>query len=627
MKIYIINAFPERREYVKQQLLENGRASESDLVWIEAPLADNIRETKWKNLLPCRDWVDPYTNNFMKWGQVACFSSHMEAWTRIFEGDEDSAIVVEDDINVKRSLQGSTFRGDLTYLGGKQIGEEHTQEGVFRKAGYLYWTCGYHITKETATRLLRAVQYQNVIPTDELLPYHGGENPNVNRVTHNQATPLGLDLWRKADWVVEPSGKWKSGTEESSSCFSLQTFLYATEADKCLDSVRAYSSMGYQPQILGLGRQGWDSRTQGGIRKLHWLREVLNLREVDPLSIWLLLDGYDTLPAAPKDNLLHRFSESRARIVIGGERGMWPKDAKLQKVYDEYHKGSRYPKAPFRYPNSGFLIGFQKDLKDLVTFPEGDREFDQAYYQAALQEYQRKYGRTQVDSQAYLVLNLNRAKVSRYMGAPFCAETNCCPAIVHANGPTTLKDVRGFRWKVPKLAKGAFEWMEVADGILAMPFLDDESCLYICSNAEMMGDLWKPLPGDKVPGDELRIRELDAALEQWFVTQMNTNLSKIVTARWRPATWHPPSDLFLIRYSTEGQPSLHLHEDISYMSGSIKLRDSCCGGELYFPRQNYSDKMIPRGWLVLWPSRITHPHQVLPVEKGKRISMVVWTQT
>ena len=62
------------------------------------------------------------------------------------------------------------------------------------------------------------------------------------------------------------------------------------------------------------------------------------------------------------------------------------------------------------------------------------------------------------------------------------------------------------------------------------------------------------------------------------------------------------------------------------------LARSRCGktavaGNCFFPRQNYTDRLIPLGWLLVWPSRITHPHQVTPVSgKGERVSLVVWTK-
>ena len=130
-----------------------------------------------------------------------------------------------------------------------------------------------------------------------------------------------------------------------------------------------------------------------------------------------------------------------------------------------------------------------------------------------------------------------------------------------------------------------------------------------------------------MPGDELRLRAWDQKLNDRVTHALNGLLSPIIETRWRPCAWHEPKDLFLIRYSKDRQPSLRLHEDKSYFSCSIQLQRGRCGGEMVFPRQNFSDALVPTGSLLCWPSRITHPHQIRPVQKGQRVSLVVWTQT
>ena len=84
--------------------------------------------------------------------------------------------------------------------------------------------------------------------------------------------------------------------------------------------------------------------------------------------------------------------------------------------------------------------------------------------------------------------------------------------------------------------------------------------------------------------------------------------------------------MFLIRYSKDRQGQIGLHNDRSFFSCSIVLRKACCGGELTFPRQGYKDADIAVGWLLVWPAPITHPHMVQAVERGQRVSMVVWTE-
>ena len=137
---------------------------------------------------------------------------------------------------------------------------------------------------------------------------------------------------------------------------------------------------------------------------------------------------------------------------------------------------------------------------------------------------------------------------------------------------------------------------------------------------------WSPLKGDDVPGDELRIREICQTTHNKLAAMINEHMKSITAKRWYPVDWKPVSDLFFIRYSVDKQPSLRLHNDISYFSGSIRLEKAKEGGRLVFPRQNVNDEDVKNGELLMWPSRITHPHKVTPVTRGSRLSIVVWTK-
>ena len=128
-----------------------------------------------------------------------------------------------------------------------------------------------------------------------------------------------------------------------------------------------------------------------------------------------------------------------------------------------------------------------------------------------------------------------------------------------------------------------------------------------------------------MPGDELRLRIVDEELWEWFQQTLLEKLGPIINERWRPAKWTSLKDLFMIRYSKEKQPDLHLHNDLSFFSCSIKLRTACQGGYLNFPRQNFNDCFVGNGDLLVWPAKITHPHMVMPTTKGTRVSLVVWT--
>ncbi len=737
--IYVVNAFAERRSAVERELTVNGKAAPEAIHRIAAPRGEEVRG---RGLAACRRWRDPHAERLLTWGEAACFAGHLEAWRRIAAAPSDSAsgaIVVEDDARVTAPLDAFPKRGDLVYLGGKFLEEAGAPavDGLL-PAPYVYWTVGYWLSRAAAIRLVEAVRVDNIIPVDEFLPYHYGRNANVGAQEGRalgQAESLGLTAWALPEWIVEPCGRWPSGSEQSPPAFDLDTYVFATDRALAAEALDAYRAHGYRPQTLGEGEPGWDTSGVGGIEKLRWLKRALAAKDAAQLrrSVVLAVDGYDTLPAVDAANLLERFGAMQADLVIGGERACWP-DPALAADFDRL-RAERPADGPYRYPCSGTVIGFAPELLAALDDVEDERHRDdQLYLQQRMLAAARERAPTRdaptgerapardaptgdtcrgvpcgrpscavlrqpegdtaptrdvptgdtavcghdcrgvpcgrpscavlrqpegdtapardvptgdtavcghdcrgvpcgrpscwrIDDEAYLFQAINGAEqdIARREGRPFNRMTNCYPAIVHANGPADIDPARPLPYREPQLDADAGQWMEVAEGIIAMPLLPAQARADLLRAAAAAPGLWRPLEGDNVPGDELRIELLDTALWDGLRTALREHLAPVVDARWRPSAWKDPCDAFLIRYSADKQPSIRLHEDISYFSCSLRLKKACAGGELLFPRQNFCDALIPDGWLLCWPSRITHPHQVLPVKKGKRVSLVVWT--
>ena len=613
-KVYIINAFPERRKALEAALSKQGR--DCDVHWGNAPRGVEARS---QNLYACRCWRDPHAKRFMTWGEMGCFAGHLDAWRRIADDDAPGAIILEDDARLLAPLADAKVRSDITYLGGKFLEEPGEPVEGLLPAPYTYWTVGYRLSREAASRLVSAVRPGNIIPVDEFLPYHFGRNPNVTAAM-GQAESLGLEAWALPHWIVEPSGQSGSGTEASPSAFTLDTCVFASDPAQAAEALAAYRKLDYRPQVLGEGEPGWDTSGPGGIHKLRWLRKALEGKDLRR-SVVLAVDGYDTLPVVSGAELLGRFAEMDADLVIAGERTCWP-DKTLAARFDALTGDDP---APYRYPCSGTFMGFGEDmlaaLQDVDNPQHGD---DQLYLQRRILDDPAPW---RIDREAYVFQSLSHAEgdVDRRDGRPFNYSTRCYPALLHANGPSSLDSARPLDYREPELDGRVGDWVEMADGILAMPFLQPEACGALVRLASAVPALWQPLKGDNVPGDELRIKRLDGALWDGLTAALAEHLAPVIEARWRPSTWRDPCDAFLIRYSPESRPAIRLHEDISYFSCSIRLRKACAGGELLFPRQNFSDTLIPDGWLLCWPSRITHPHQVRPVRKGSRVSLVVWT--
>ena len=343
--VYIIHAFANRRPALEAELSKQARGCE--VHWIGAPRGAEARS---RGLHPCRRWRDPHHKRLMTWGEIA--------WERIAANEASGAVVLEDDARLSAPLTAAPMRGDLTFLGGKFLDEPGKPVEGLLQAPYTYWTIGYWLSREAAARLAEAVNPQAVLPADEYVPFHYGRNPNVDAGRHDQKPPLGLEAWALPVWIVEPSGRHGSGTEQSPPAFDLDTRVFATDTGRATEALEAYGKLDYRPQVLGAGEEGWDTSKPGSIRKLHWLRRELQSDEDLRRSVVLAVDGYDTLPVVSAAELLRRFAGMESDIVIAGERTCWP-DKTLAARFD---KLAGDDPAPYRYPCSGTFMGFGEDI-------------------------------------------------------------------------------------------------------------------------------------------------------------------------------------------------------------------------------------------------------------------------
>ena len=84
-------------------------------------------------------------------------------------------------------------------------------------------------------------------------------------------------------------------------------------------------------------------------------------------------------------------------------------------------------------------------------------------------------------------------------------------------------------------------------------------------------------------------------------------------------------DAFTMKYTPDTQNMLALHTDASLVTGNVKLNEDYEGGELLFPRQNFSNINVPKGRCLLWPSEVTHGHAVNEIYNGTKYSLTMWT--
>ena len=195
----------------------------------------------------------------------------------------------------------------------------------------------------------------------------------------------------------------------------------------------------------------------------------------------------------------------------------------------------------------------------------------------------------------------------------------------HYNGPSKEALVNETKKWPTFLSEAKPPVVEVADGILMTPIFAEKDA---ADFAEYLNEYpqWGPAKGDAVPGDELRLHLLFPETFNTKYAKIDKFFQEIINARWNPTTWSTVKDLFAIRYMMERQKEIRLHTDISRFSVSIVLERATRGGTLWFPRQNFTDDLVRPGVALVFPAPITHPHQVTPVEEGRRTSLVIWTE-
>lgn len=176
-------------------------------------------------------------------------------------------------------------------------------------------------------------------------------------------------------------------------------------------------------------------------------------------------------------------------------------------------------------------------------------------------------------------------------------------------------------------AEATGPWREVANDILVLPFWTPDFCDEIIKTADLL-DEYKSLDSDlnnnAAPGQETRFDRISPRFAENFEAHFRRRVQPIVAQHWWPLKLGKNRMPFVLKYSPETQSSLDPHHDAAMVSMAIMLNDSYEGGRLTFPRQHWDTRDVTPGTMIVFPSRVTHVHWVLPVTSGKRYSVAAW---
>ena len=163
----------------------------------------------------------------------------------------------------------------------------------------------------------------------------------------------------------------------------------------------------------------------------------------------------------------------------------------------------------------------------------------------------------------------------------------------------------------------------VGPELLVLPFWTPAMCSAVIRAAEAVGG-FSPQPDDPVPGHEVSLAAISPALFESVQNDLGVRIWPILRREWALIDYHGLRDVFVIKYSSDSQTELRIHHDVAQVSASVKLNDGYEGAELDFPRQQFTNRDLPIGSLLVWPSLVTHPHQTLPLRSGVKYALTIW---
>ena len=556
------------------------------------------------------DWIDPLLNTPLTKGEVGCFLSHWHIWNKCIEKNE-TMLVLEDDAILTEEFdieEISQLPYDFVYLGWKEMEESEEIDGKLVKPVYPYWTLAYMIRPEAARVLVNDVIKCNIIPVDEYLPTKLAEI-NVAGYKNNVVIPIsrvdgGSDVLAKSryDYFLD---------------FNTYACTVATDeskAEKLLKSAKIQNST-----FINLGdkttwKGGVMEAGKGGGQKINLVREFI--KDKKDSDVIVFFDGYDTFLSDSIEEITYRFMEFSERAIFSSERFCWPDES----LADSMIALNSNKSTPYQYLNSGTYVARIGELKKILKKRIKNDSDDQLYVQ---KEFLSEKHSIALDVEGY-IFTCYEPQMQVRKGKLYNPITRCYTCAYHGNGGDKQKELmRELYHHVYSLSYIPTRKYDIlSDDILLIDFMSEDMCQNMISLAEKRQ--FHILEGDKVPAQELRLREI----EQWekLKDHWMSTVYDIVYDYWYPCHMYGLRDAFIIKYEMDKQRELRVHNDASLITGSVKLNDDYQGGMLVFPRQDFHNNDIPIGKCLLFPGQVTHGHLSAPIVNGTKYSLTIWSQ-
>jgi hypothetical protein len=618
MKHFVISlkARRDRRKSFSQQA--NSRFDYEFFPAVDGKRVRHLSENVWT------DWVDPLLNRTMNVGEIGCLLSHHALWQKCIDLNEP-IVIFEDDVQLLEYdpvvVSDALTTNDFVYISRKAMGPDLDNGSP----GYSYWLCAYAITPAMANILVNTPILQNMIPADEYVPAVLGVHPNpeLSRLFQPYKSIEGTMAFTPN--MCEPFSRSVMGSDIEGISVkqpNIKVVSVASDKQKAGVLIKSCKANNIDLTILGLDEPwaGGDMSGPGGGQKLNLLHKYL--QDLAPEDVVLFVDGYDVVIHDDLETIYNRFLDFDCDILFAAEKNIWP-DESIATAFPE-------PEVGYRYLNSGCFIGYVDALRSIVEEVD-PRSDDQLYYQMAYlscTDYVCK-----LDHEQYVFACLSG--LSDYIqvrpnGQLFNSETRCCSSILHGNGGDKDKYIfgqivekLGYQPNVVDFVPTTFYDVMDTD-MLTVSFLDQDQCKKLIKLAEDVGS-WTPMPGDKFPAQEIRLRDISPDLYSQLEDHWTKYIKPLCEQYWSPMLHTSIRDAFVMKYTVDTQRSLPLHHDASLVTASIKLNDDYEGADLVFPRQSKSNKDIPVGEAILFPGQVTHGHMCEELISGTKYSLTIWT--
>lgn len=160
---------------------------------------------------------------------------------------------------------------------------------------------------------------------------------------------------------------------------------------------------------------------------------------------------------------------------------------------------------------------------------------------------------------------------------------------------------------------------EIVNDIVITPFWREEFCKEMLNIAKFYDDRFRT---DGWTHD-LQFWALNGFLFADFAIHYKKHVIPFLTSIFEGLHYRGITSPYVVRHRV-GE-STDLHNDISKVSLSLKLNNDYKGGEVYFPRQKFSNRDLPIGYTLFWPGDVTHPHKINEVTKGTKYTVAGFT--